>query len=161
MSELLTHNELLNFTVQITAAYVGNHTVSLDNLNEVLGRTYQALSKLNKDPSNFHNKTPLTPAVPISESINNDYIVCLEDGKKLQMLKRHLNTVYKMTLEQYRERWGLPADYPMVSPSYAKRRSQIAKNTGLGINGRRRSFKIVAKNDANQKSISLVANAGS
>ncbi len=159
MNEILTHNELLNLAVQITAAYVSNHTTPLEELNEILGKTYQALNKLNKDPHHFQAKAPLTPAVPISESINDDYIICLEDGKKLQMLKRHLNTVYKMSLEEYRERWGLPADYPMVSPSYAKRRSQIAKSTGLGVSGRRSPFKIVSQQDVNQPSITLVPTA--
>ena len=81
---------------------------------------------------------PLVPAVPIEESVHNEYVVCLEDGKKLQMLKRHLKTVYNMTVDQYKERWGLPMDYPVVAPDYAKRRSAIAKNTGLGMTGRRK-----------------------
>ena len=153
MSEVLTHQELLNYTVQIAAAYVTNHATSLEDISDVISKTYQTLNKLNKDPNGFQSKTPQNPAVPISESVNDDYIVCLEDGKKLQMLKRHLNTVYKMSLDQYREKWGLPADYPMVSPNYAKRRSQIAKNTGLGVNGRRRAFKVVSQNDNGQKQI--------
>lgn len=78
-----------------------------------------------------------TPAVPVEESVRDDYIICLEDGKKLHMLKRHLKTMYNMTIKQYKERWNLPADYPVVSPSYARRRSHIAKTTGLGLTGRR------------------------
>ena len=81
--------------------------------------------------------------MPINKSVTEDFIICLEDGKKLQMLKRHLKTVYNMTVEQYKERWGLPADYPVVSPNYAKRRSEIAKTSGLGMTSHRRKLKIV------------------
>ena len=94
------------------------------------------------------------PAVPIEDSIKDDYIVCLEDGKKLQMLKRHLNTVYKMSIDEYRERWGLAPDYPVVAPNYARRRSQIAKNTGLGQTGRRKRGQFV---DQSNGAISQVA----
>jgi hypothetical protein len=80
----------------------------------------------------------LTPAVPIRRSVTDDYIVCLEDGKKLKMLKRHLRTAYGLTPEQYREKWGLPADYPMVAPNYAKKRSSLARQIGLGTGGRKR-----------------------
>lgn len=153
MIEVLTQQELLNYTVQITSAYVSNHTTSLEDLSEIISKAYQTLCRLNRDPSSLQNKIPQNPAVPVSESIHDEYIICLEDGKKLQMLKRHLNTVYKMSLEQYREKWGLPIDYPMVSPNYAKRRSQIAKNTGLGVNGRRRTFKVVSQNDAKQMAV--------
>ncbi|MCX7338137.1 MAG: MucR family transcriptional regulator [Alphaproteobacteria bacterium] len=138
MSDTLTHNELLNFTAQITSAYFSNNGLPLEEIPAVIGKVYQALVDANRGANSLRNRTPLIPAVPIEESVNEDYIVCLEDGKKLQMLKRHLNTVYKMTIDQYRERWGLPSDYPVVSPSYARRRSQIAKNTGLGVTGRRR-----------------------
>jgi predicted transcriptional regulator len=151
MSEVLTPQELFNYTVQIAAAYLSQHETSLEDLPDVIGKTYQALNKINKDPNSLHCMTPQNPAVPIAESVKDDYIVCLEDGKKLQMLKRHLNTVYKMSLEQYREKWGLPADYPMVSPNYAKRRSQIAKTTGLGVNGRRRAFKVVPPSDGHKQ----------
>jgi predicted transcriptional regulator len=84
------------------------------------------------------------PAVPIEESVHEDYIVCLEDGKKLQMLKRHLKTVYNMSIEQYKEKWGLSAEYPVVSPNYAKRRSSIAKSSGLGQIGRKRRLTLVS-----------------
>ncbi len=143
MSENLTHSELLNCTTQIVAAYVSNHQVLLEELQSVFGKVYQILADANRNPGSLKNRSPLVPAVPIEESITDEYIVCLEDGKKLQMLKRHLNTVYGMSLEQYKERWGLPTDYPVVSPSYARRRSQIAKNTGLGMNGRRKKIKVV------------------
>jgi predicted transcriptional regulator len=102
----------------------------------------------------FRKSGPLVPAVPIEDSIKDDYIVCLEDGKKLQMLKRHLNTVYKMSIDEYRERWGLAPDYPVVAPNYARRRSQIAKNTGLGQTGRRKRVQFV---DQSNGAISQVA----
>ena len=159
MIELLSHAELLGFTSQVVGAYVSHHTVSLEELPSVIGKVYQTLSDANRNPSSLRSRTSMAPAVPIEESVKDDYIVCLEDGKKLQMLKRHLNTVYKMSLEQYKERWGLPLDYPVVSPNYAKRRSQIAKNTGLGINGRRRrNLKmVVGQNDDGQTQMAVVA----
>ena len=98
---------------------------------------YRALKKVYDGIQNYKLTGALHPAVSIEDSIQDDYIICLEDGKKLQMLKRHLHTVYNMTPEQYRERWNLPSDYPMVAPSYAKRRSSIAKQTGLGVTNRR------------------------
>jgi predicted transcriptional regulator len=101
------------------------------------------LADANRNPNSLKNRSPIVPAVPIEDSVTDEYIICLEDGKKLQMLKRHLNTVYNMSLDQYKERWGLPVDYPVVSPNYARRRSQIAKNTGLGVNGRRKKIKVV------------------
>jgi predicted transcriptional regulator len=137
VSEILTHNDLFKMTINMVSSYLSNHTVTLEEIPAVIAKIYQTLSVANETPNSFRNRPAHQPAVPISESVTNEYIVCLEDGKKLQMLKRHLNTVYKMSLDQYKERWGLPADYPVVSPNYAKRRSQIAKNTGLGLTGRR------------------------
>ena len=160
MTESLTHAELLNYTSQIVGAYVSNHSIALDEMPAVIARVYQTLSDANRNPSSLKSRTPLVPAVPIEESVTDEYIVCLEDGKKLQMLKRHLNTVYKMSLDQYKERWGLPIDYPVVFPNYAKRRSQIAKNTGLGINGRRRrNLKVVVgqHNDEGQNQMAVLA----
>ena len=140
MSDQVTSAELLGFTTDIVSSYVSNHQVSPENLKKFVQSTYQVLSETARSPFLLRSTSPLNPAVPIAESIHEDYIVCLEDGKRLQMLKRHLKTVYKMSVEQYRERWGLPLDYPVVAPSYAKRRSQIAKNTGLGMSGRRKKF---------------------
>lgn len=160
MTESLSHGELLNYTSQIVGAYVSNHSIALEEMPAVIARVYQTLSDANRNPSSLKSRTPLVPAVPIEESVADEYIVCLEDGKKLQMLKRHLNTVYKMSLDQYKERWGLPIDYPVVSPNYAKRRSQIAKNTGLGINGRRRrGLKVVVgqNNDEGQNQMAVLA----
>lgn len=144
MSEQATSVELLGLTADIVSAYVSNHNVDGETLRKLIQSTYQALSETARSPYLLRSSSPLNPAVPISESVTEDYIVCLEDGKRLQMLKRHLKTVYKMTIDQYRERWGLPHDYPVVAPSYAKRRSQIAKNTGLGMTGRRKRFRKVS-----------------
>ncbi len=159
MSENLTHSELLKYTTQMVSSYVSNHQVPLEELQSVFGRIYQVLADANRNPNSLKNRSPLVPAVPIEESVTDDYIICLEDGKKLQMLKRHLNTVYNMNLDQYKERWGLPNDYPVVSPSYARRRSQIAKNTGLGMNGRRKKIKVVVgqNNTEGQAQVAVLA----
>lgn len=131
--------ELLRVAGQIVAAYVSRQDIPLEQIPSLVQKIYGAL-KQSSHLSSFSRVSsgPLTPAVPVDESITDDYIICLEDGKKLQMLKRHLSTVYKMTPEQYKERWGLPADYPIVSPRYARRRSDIAKTTGLGLTGRKK-----------------------
>jgi predicted transcriptional regulator len=141
MSDQATPSEILAFTADIVSAYVSNAQVAPEDIRKLIQITYQSLSETARSPYLLRNSSPLNPAVPISESIHQDYLVCLEDGKRLQMLKRHLKTVYKMTIEQYKERWGLPHDYPVVAPTYAKRRSEIAKNTGLGMTGRRKRFK--------------------
>jgi predicted transcriptional regulator len=106
------------------------------DLPNLIDQVYKTLSNLGSEQAQGQDRPP--PAVPIKKSVQPDYIVCLEDGKKLKMLKRHLKTAYNMTPEEYRERWNLPADYPMVAPNYAKQRSQLAKDIGLGTRGRRR-----------------------
>ena len=126
------------YTTEIASAYLASNEVPSEDLPEVLKKIFLSVVDIMRDANNMKHRPALTPAVPVEDSIHDDYIVCLEDGKKLQMLKRHLSTVYNMTVEQYRERWGLPADYPVVSPNYAKRRSDIAKTTGLGSTGRRK-----------------------
>ncbi|MHA1558710.1 MAG: MucR family transcriptional regulator [Alphaproteobacteria bacterium] len=151
MSETLTHAELIRYTSEVVSSYVSNNTVPLDELPNVFGRVFQTLSNVNKNPNTFKNRSPLVPAVPVNESIHDDYIVCLEDGKKLQMLKRHLSTVYNMTIEEYKERWNLPLNYPVVSPNYARRRSDIAKNTGLGLTGRKSRLKVVGDEKGDKK----------
>ncbi len=156
MSDQVTSAELLGFTTDIVSSYVSNHQVSPENLKKFVQSTYQVLSETARSPFLLRSTSPLNPAVPIEESIHEDYIVCLEDGKRLQMLKRHLKTVYKMSVEQYRERWGLPLDYPVVAPSYAKRRSQIAKNTGLGMSGRRKKF--IKVSDIENKQVGIAIN---
>ncbi|MDR1597919.1 MAG: MucR family transcriptional regulator [Holosporales bacterium] len=141
----LTRKELIELSVSLAAAYLNSNSMSLLDASATVGSFFSVLNELNKTPSGVKGRMPVAPAVPIEDSIHDDYIVCLEDGKKLQMLKRHLSTVYKMTLEEYKERWNLGPDYPVVSPSYARRRSNIAKNTGLGRTGRsgRRKMTIV------------------
>lgn len=111
--------------------------VDVENLQITIQNYYRALKKVYDGIQNYRLTGALHSNVSVEDSIHDDYIICLEDGKKLQMLKRHLSTVYNMTPEQYRERWGLPTDYPMVAPNYAKRRSSIAKQTGLGVTNRR------------------------
>lgn len=139
----LTRKEIIELATDLTCAYLSDHHVSLEEIDSVMHTCFQLLNDLNKASGSNKSRLPVAPAVPIEDSIADDYIVCLEDGKKLQMLKRHLSTVYKMTVDEYKERWGLGADYPIVAPSYARRRSDIAKNTGLGKAGRRSKLKVV------------------
>ncbi|MDR3031122.1 MAG: MucR family transcriptional regulator [Holosporales bacterium] len=142
MSENLTSQEVMAYTTEIASAYLANHEVLIDDLSITLKKIFAAVAEISREANNLRRRPALTPAVAIEDSIQNDYIICLEDGKKLQMLKRHLNTVYNMSIEQYKERWGLPADYPVVAPDYAKRRSDIAKTTGLGSSGKRKNLKV-------------------
>lgn len=134
----------LKLAIDLVGSYVQRNLVSSDQLIPMLQQVYQAVTNLAEGSHHALRSSTTKPAVPIEDSVHDDYIVCLEDGKKLQMLKRHLKTVYKMTLDQYRERWNLPPEYPMVSPNYAKRRSQIAKTSGLGQTGRRRRLSLVS-----------------
>jgi len=122
--------ELLRMTADITAAYVSNNQLENSELVEIIKSVYASLSSL--DSKTVAEDEDLKPAVPIKRSVQNDYLVCLEDGKQLKMLKRYLRSNYDMTPEDYRAKWNLPPDYPMVAPSYAKRRSQFAKEFGLG-----------------------------
>ena len=121
--------DILTLTTKIISAHVGHNHVGADALPELIQLVYRSLAMAG---NNETEPTPLTPAVPIGKSVHSDYIVCLEDGKKLKMLKRYLQTSYGMTPEQYRQKWGLPASYPMVAPSYAGHRSSLAKKIGLG-----------------------------
>lgn len=123
--------DVLNMTSRIVAAHVSNNAVESADLPSLIEQVYETLVAV-AEPGTASPNGSLTPAVPIKNSITPDYIVCLEDGKKLKMLKRHLKTAYNLTPEEYRERWGLPADYPMVAPNYAKQRSRLAKQIGLG-----------------------------
>ena len=128
-------NELVEMTTDIVAAYVGANAVPASELPRLVETVYAALHGLaGKTDSVITEST--APAVPIKKSVTADYIICLEDGKKFKSLKRHLRTRYAMTPEEYRARWGLPHDYPMVAPNYAKARSDLAKRMGLGL-GRR------------------------
>tara|TARA_B100000686_G_scaffold190348_1_gene197028 strand:- start:749 stop:1183 length:435 start_codon:yes stop_codon:yes gene_type:complete len=124
-------DELLRLTANIVASYVSNNKLSTEQVPEVVRTVNATLRKIEQSEIGAENKTA-KPAVPISQSITPDYIICLEDGRKLKMLKRHLRTTYGMTPSEYRVRWDLPADYPMVAPNYAKRRSEFAKKIGLG-----------------------------
>ncbi len=132
---------LLGLTAQIVSAHVGNNKVATNELPGLIQQVYQALngSSTNAAPAQARPSAPAErpkPAVPISKSVFSEYIVCLEDGKKLKMLKRHLQTAYGMTPEQYRAKWGLDSNYPMVAPEYAKKRSSLAKAIGLGTRPR-------------------------
>jgi predicted transcriptional regulator len=133
MADTPKHTDLLALTTEIVSAHLANNTLTASEIPSLIERVYKSLSSLGAEstPTSIVADRP-QPAVPIRKSVMPDYIICLEDGKKLKMLKRHLKTAYKMTPEQYRERWGLPIDYPMVAPNYAKTRSRLAKDIGLG-----------------------------
>ncbi len=120
---------LITLTADIVAAHVSNNSVAVSDLPLIITNVHEALSGLS---GYAPEEIPPEPAVPIKSSIKRDFIVCLEDGKKLKMLKRHLNTHYGMTPDDYRAKWGLAADYPMVAPAYAEQRRQLAKDIGLG-----------------------------
>ncbi len=123
--------ELLRMTADVVAAYVSNNMLPTAQLAEVINAVYLSLRGLDGRGGDAKGE-PLKPAVPIRKSITPDYLICLEDGKKLKMLKRHLRSTYNMTPDDYRQKWGLPADYPMVAPNYAQQRSAFAKKIGLG-----------------------------
>jgi predicted transcriptional regulator len=133
MPESTPATSVLGLTAQIVSAHVSNNSVSPDALPSLIQEVFKTLSGVGKDP--VLPERP-QPAVAIKKSVLPEHIICLEDGKKLKMLKRHLKTSYNMTPEQYRERWGLPPDYPMVAPNYAKHRSSLAKKIGLGTKSR-------------------------
>ncbi len=133
MADTAGSNSVLGLTAQIVSAHVSNNAVASDALPSLIQEVYKTLSGIGTEVVEAERPQP---AVPIKRSVFADHIVCLEDGKKLKMLKRHLKTAYNMTPEQYRERWGLPDEYPMVAPNYAERRSALAKEIGLGTKGR-------------------------
>ena len=120
--------ELIAWTADIVASHVQNNSVAIGDLPQLIKTVHESLAGLSGDSPAEKPQ----PAVSVRRSVTPDYIVCLEDGRKLKMLKRHLATAYGMTPEDYREKWGLPADYPMVAPNYAKQRSSLAKKIGLG-----------------------------
>jgi predicted transcriptional regulator len=129
-------NDLLALTTEIVAAHVSNNTVALGDLPQLINQVYQSLANIGTVP--VAPAARPQPAVNVKKSVQADYIVCLEDGKKLKMLKRYLRSRYSMSPDDYRRRWGLPPDYPMVAPAYAARRSAFAKQIGLGRGVRRR-----------------------
>ncbi|MCR9177523.1 MAG: MucR family transcriptional regulator [Alphaproteobacteria bacterium] len=136
MNEAKNQHEMVQATVEIVSAHVSNNSMAVADIPGLIEDVYQSLMKLGDviEPEEIRPE----PVVPIKKSITPDYLICLEDGKKLKMLKRHLKTAYDMSPEEYRDRWGLPADYPMVAPNYAKQRSELAKSIGLGTQGRAR-----------------------
>ena len=127
----------IELTADIVSAYVSNNSVSAGDIPGLINQVHSALMRVSGGQIEAPAE-PLKPAVPLKKSITPEYIVCLEDGKKFKSLKRHLRTQYNMTPEQYREKWGLAPDYPMVAPNYAAARSQLAKQMGLGQQRRRR-----------------------
>jgi predicted transcriptional regulator len=131
MSESTTSPNFIELSADIVSAYVANNSVPVTELPALLGSVYAALTKATQGLQE-EAKVELVPAVPVRKSVTPDAIICLEDGKSFKSLKRHLRTTYDMTPEQYRAKWNLPADYPMVAPNYAKARSELAKTMGLG-----------------------------
>lgn len=134
--------DLIDMTADIVSAYVGHNIVAPDELSGLINRVFSALSDVALG-STGGSSPKEEPAVPVRKSITPDYLICLEDGKKFKSLKRHLRSHYNLSPEEYREKWGLPRDYPMVAPNYAQARSRLAKKMGLGQAGRksRRSAK--------------------
>jgi predicted transcriptional regulator len=139
MSSAEQQGELIELTADVVSAYVSNNSVSAAELPTLISEVYNALNRVGTVVA-APPAEPAKPAVNPKKSITPDYIICLEDGKKFKSLKRHLSTMYGMSPEQYREKWGLPSDYPMVAPNYAEARSRLAKEMGLGQKrkGRRR-----------------------
>ncbi len=134
MSEDTNGDTLITLTADIVAAHVSNNSVAVNDLPQLIGNVHGALAGLSGRSA---PEAKQEPKVPIRSSIRPDYIVCLEDGKKLKMLKRHLMTHYQMTPDQYRQKWGLNSDYPMVAPNYAEQRRALAKAIGLGTKRRK------------------------
>jgi len=138
MSDKLNINEILELTTEIVSAHVSNNSVAIGDLPSLIQEVYKTLSSVGSEQISTERPRP---AVPIKKSIFPDYIICLEDGKKLKMLKRHIMTSYGLSPKEYRDRWGLGADYPMVAPNYARHRSNLAKKIGLGTKPRTGSRK--------------------
>ena len=138
MADNRSAGDLLALTTEIVAAHVANNPVAVADLPKLIGQVYTAIAAATMGAAAIERPQP---AVPIRKSVTRDYIICLEDGKKLKMLKRHLSTSFGLTPNEYRERWGLPSDYPMVAPSYVARRRALAKKIGLGTRFRRRRRK--------------------
>ena len=140
MSEQTANGNFIALTAEIVSAYVSNNTVPAGDIPALINQVHAALARVSTGGAEATGEA-LKPAVSVKRSITPEYIVCLEDGKKFKSLKRHLRTQYNMTPEQYREKWSLPADYPMVAPNYAAARSELAKQMGLGQQRRRRGTK--------------------
>ena len=138
MSDTTSSGHYIELTADIVSAYVSNNTVPATDIPALINQVHSALLRVTSGQTEGASE-PLKPAISVKKSITPEHIVCLEDGKKFKSLKRHLRTQYNMTPEQYREKWDLPADYPMVAPNYAAARSQLAKQMGLGQQRRRRT----------------------
>jgi len=132
--DVVSRVDVLRMTVDIVAAYISRNPLEASQISDVIHRVFETLAGLSANPVADKSATR-PPAVPVRRSVMADYIVCLEDGRKLKMLKRHLKTAYNLTPDEYRSRWNLPSDYPMVAPNYAQRRSDFAKKIGLGRKG--------------------------
>ncbi len=137
MADNADSTNYVELAADIVSAYVSNNSIATSEIASLIGEVHSALVRVAGGAVEVPLEA-LKPAVPIKKSITPDYIICLDDGKKFKSLKRHLRTQYDMTPEEYRERWGLPPDYPMVAPNYAQARSQLAKKMGLGQQRRRR-----------------------
>ena len=138
MADAIDSTNTIGLTAEIVSAYLSNNTVASADIPALINQVHAALLHVSSGEAQPSGE-PLKPAVPVKKSINPDFIVCLEDGKKFKSLKRHLRTQYNMTPEQYRDKWSLPHDYPMVAPNYAAARSHLAKQMGLGQQRRRRA----------------------
>ena len=125
-------NKLVELTSEILSAYVGNNTVAQSEIPRLIGEIYRSLAGVMNGDAAKEDTAELRPAVTVRKSISADHLICLEDGKKFKSLKRHLRTHFNLSPEQYREKWSLPADYPMVAPNYSETRSRLAKDNGLG-----------------------------
>jgi predicted transcriptional regulator len=130
------NTQLLDMTVDIVSAYVGNNNVQATDVPALISSIHAALSQISTGVAEVEPEIK-DPAVPVRKSITPDFLICLEDGRKFKSLKRHLRTKYNMSPEEYRAKWGLAKDYPMVAPNYAKARSELAKQMGLGQGGRK------------------------
>lgn len=128
--------DLIDMTADIVSAYVGHNTIAPEELSGLINRVYTALTSVAGGVAG--GGAAAEPAVPVRKSITPDYLICLEDGKKFKSLKRHLRSHYNLSPEEYREKWGLPRDYPMVAPNYAQARSRLAKKMGLGQGGQKK-----------------------
>jgi predicted transcriptional regulator len=135
MNDGSNNSNYIELAADIVSAYVSNNSVAASDLPSLIGEVHGALLRVSSGVQEVPAEAP-KPAVPVKKSVTADHIICLEDGKKFKSLKRHLRTQYNMSPEEYREKWGLPADYPMVAPNYAQARSNLAKQMGLGQGGR-------------------------
>jgi len=133
MVENNSTESLTALTGSIVAAYVSNNKISVSELPDLIRSVHESFSRAAQSAAHGHSELSARPAISIKKSITPDYLICMEDGIKLKMLKRHLRTHYGLTPQQYREKWGLPSDYPMVAPNYAEKRSMLAKQIGLGV----------------------------